>query len=146
MKVKDVMRNSVVTLNEGDSMSVADDVMSMGRIRHLPVINSQRHIVGIVTQRDLYKAAISSVLGFKKTKEHEWLGKIKVADVMTKTVTSIDSEDGVIEAVNKMLEKKFGCLPVTDKEGCLVGLLTESDCLRCFRDLMKMGTFKEILS
>src|SRR6476659_9912182 len=99
MKVKDVMRNSVVTLNEGDSMSVADDVMSMGRIRHLPVINSQRHIVGIVTQRDLYKAAISSVLGFTKTKEHEWLGKIKVRDVMIKNVTTIDMDASMTDAV-----------------------------------------------
>lgn len=146
MKVKDVMRTSVVTLQEGDNMSVADDVMSMGRIRHLPVVDSQRHLVGLVTQRDLYKSAISSVLGFTKTKEHEWLGNIRVADVMTKTVTSIDSEAGVGEAVDKMLEKKFGCLPVTDTDGCLVGLLTESDCLRCFRDLLKMGTFKEMLS
>ncbi len=146
MKVKDIMRSSVVTLHASDSLGVADDVMSMGRIRHLPVVDSHRRVVGLVTQRDLYKAAISSVLGFTKTKAHEWLGKIDVSDVMTVGVTTVDMEAGVVEAVDKMLSKKFGCLPVIDKDGCLVGLITESDCLRCFRDLMKAGTFKEMLS
>jgi len=146
MKVKDVMRRSVVTLSADDNLSVADDVMTMGRIRHLPVVDSRRRVVGLVTQRDLYKAAISSVLGFTKAKEHEWLGKIKVSDAMTKKVTTIDMEAGITDAVDKMLSKKFGCVPVTDTDGCLVGLLTESDCLRCFRDLLKAGSFKELLS
>jgi len=146
MKVKDIMRSSVVTLHTSDSLGVADDVMSMGRIRHLPVVDSHRRVVGLVTQRDLYKAAISSVLGFTKAKAHEWLGKIDVSDVMTVGVTTVDMEAGIVEAVDKMLSKKFGCLPVIDKDGCLVGLVTESNCLRCFRDLMKAGTFKEMLS
>ena len=146
MKVKDVMRSSVVTLGADDNLSVADDVMTMGRIRHLPVVDGRRRVVGLVTQRDLYKAAMSSVLGFTKAKEHEWLGTIKVSDVMTKKVMTIDTEAGITDAVDKMLSKKFGCLPVTDTEGCLVGLLTESDCLRCFHDLLKAGAFKELLS
>jgi CBS domain-containing protein len=146
MKVKDVMRSSVVTLGAEDNLSVADDVMTMGRIRHLPVVDGHRRVVGIVTQRDLYKAAISSVLGFTKAKEHEWLGKITVSDVMTKNVTTIDMDASMTDAVDKMLSKKFGCVPVTDTDGCLVGLLTESDCLRCFRDLLKAGSFKALLS
>lgn len=146
MKVKDIMRSSVVTLHESDNLGVAEDVMSLGRIRHLPVVDSHRQVVGLVTQRDLYKSAISSVLGFTTSKAHEWLGRIKVREVMTVGVTTVDREAGVVEAVDKMLSKKFGCLPVIDQEGCLVGLITESDCLRCFRDLMKAGTFKEMLS
>lgn len=146
MKVKDVMRTSVVTLHVTDNLGVADDVMDMGRIRHLPVVDGQRRVVGILTQRDLYKAAISSVLGFTKSKAHEWLGKINVSDVMIAGVTTVDQEAGLVDAVEKMLSKKFGCLPVIDQDGCLVGLITESDCLRCFRDLMKAGRFKELLS
>jgi CBS domain-containing protein len=146
MKVKDVMRRSVVTLGADDNVSVADDVMTMGRIRHLPVVDGRKRVVGMVTQRDLYKAAMSSVLGFTKAKEREWLGQIKVSDAMTTKVTTIDTEASITDAVDKMLSKKFGCLPVTDTDGCLVGLLTESDCLRCFRDLLKAGSFKELLS
>jgi CBS domain-containing protein len=146
MKVKDLMRTHVVTLHSMDMLGVAEDIMNMGRIRHLPVVDADNRVVGIVTQRDLYRAAISSVLGFDREKEHEWLGKVKVQDVMTRTVTMIGSEAGVVEAVDKMVTEKIGSLPVVNEQGKLVGLLTETDCLRCFRDLLKMGTFKEWLS
>lgn len=146
MKVKDLMRMSVVTLHTSDALGIADDIMGMGRIRHLPVVDANNRVVGLVTQRDLYKAAISSVLGFDRAKEHEWLGKVKVGDVMTEEVVTVKADAGVVEAVEKMVTEKFGCLPVTDEDGKLVGLLTETDCLRCFRDLLKMGTFKDLLS
>jgi acetoin utilization protein AcuB len=146
MKVKDLMRTNVVTLHVTDALAIAEDIMNMGRIRHLPVVDADNRVVGIVTQRDLFKASISSVLGFDRTKEHEWLGKVTVRDVMTKKVTMIAPEGGVVEAVDKLVTDKIGCLPVVDGQGKLLGLLTETDCLRCFRDLLKMGTFKDWLS
>jgi acetoin utilization protein AcuB len=146
MKVKDLMRTHIVTLHFTDTLNVAEDIMSMGRIRHLPVLDGGNRVVGIVTQRDLYKASISSVLGFDRAREHEWLGKVKVQDIMTTTITMIGAEAGVVEAVDKMVTEKIGCLPVVDEQGKLMGLLTETDCLRCFRDLLKMGTFKDVLS
>jgi CBS-domain-containing membrane protein len=146
MKVKDLMRTQVVTLHNMDMLDVAEDIMNMGRIRHLPVLDGINRVVGIVTQRDLYKASISSVLGFDRTKEHEWLENVKVKDVMTKTVTMIGPEAGVVEAVEKMVNEKVGCLPVVDEQGKLMGLLTETDCLRCFGDLLKIGTFKDKLA
>jgi CBS-domain-containing membrane protein len=146
MKVKDLMRTNVVTLQAADVLGVADDIMNMGRIRHLPVVDPANRVIGIVTQRDLYKASVSSVLGFDRAKEHEWLGKVRVRDIMTTNVITIDAEAGVVEAVDKMITGKIGSLPVVDENGKLVGLLTETDCLRCFHDLLKMGTFKEWLS
>lgn len=146
MKVKDLMRTNVVTLQAADVLGVADDIMSMGRIRHLPVVDPANRVIGIVTQRDLYRASVSSVLGFDRAKEHEWLGQVRVRDIMTTNVITIDAEAGVVEAVDKMITGKIGSLPVVDENGKLVGLLTETDCLRCFHDLLKMGTFKEWLS
>jgi CBS domain-containing protein len=65
---------------------------------------------------------------------------------MTKQVVMVDAEAGVSEAVDKFVSDKIGCLPVADAQGKLVGLLTETDCLRCLRDLLKMGKFTELLS
>ncbi len=146
MKVRDIMHTSVITLHSSDKLNVAEDIMTMGRIRHLPVVDGHNRVVGIVTQRDLYKAAISSVLGFDREKEQEWLGNVKVVDVMTTEILTVSAEAGVIETVDKLLTMKIGCLPVVDAEGKLIGVITETDCLRCFRDLLKMGTFKDTLS
>ena len=146
MQVRDIMHTSVVTLHSSDKLNVAEDIMTMGRMRHLPVVDGHNRVVGIVTQRDLYKAAISSVLGFDRDKEQEWLGNVKVVDVMTTEVVTVAAEAGVIETVEKLLTMKIGCLPVVDAEGKLIGVITETDCLRCFRDLLKMGTFKDTLS
>ena len=146
MKVKDLMRTNVVSLHIGDTLGVAEDIMSMGRIRHLPVVDEEQRVVGLVSQRDLFRASVSSVLGFDRAKEHEWLGAIKVRDIMTTPVVTVDAEAGVAEAVDKCVADKIGCLPVADAQGKLVGLVTETDCLRCLRDLLKLGTFKEFLS
>ena len=146
MKVKDLMRTNVVTLHVSDTLDVAEDIMKMGRIRHLPVVEANKHVVGMVSQRDLFRASISSVLDFAHSTEEEWLKNIKVKDVMSDTIISIGSEAGVLEAVEKFMDEKFGCLPVVDDDQVLVGLLTETDCLRCFHDLLKAGTFKELLS
>jgi CBS domain-containing protein len=145
MKVRNLMRIHVVTLGVSDTLDLAEDIMRMGRIRHLPVVEADNRLVGILSQRDLFKASLSSVLGFAQEKEHEWLGKVPVREVMTQEVVTTEPEVGVVEAVDKLIAGKFGCLPVVDN-GRLVGLLTETDCLRCFRDLLKAGTFAELLS
>ena len=146
MKVKDLMRTNVVSLRIGDTLGVAEDIMSMGRIRHLPVVDEDDRLVGLVSQRDLFRASVSSALGFDRDKEHEWMGRIRVRDIMTKQVVTVDPEAGVSDAVEKFVADKIGCLPVTDEQGKLAGLLTETDCLRCFRDLLKLGKLKEVLS
>lgn len=146
MKVKNLMHTSLATLQISDTLDIAEDVMRMGRIRHLPVVNADKRIVGLVTQRDLFKASISSVLGLSRENEHEWIGTIKVKDVMTQEVITVSPETEIVEAVDKLLTAKFSSLPVVDETGVLIGLLTETDCLGCFHDLLKMGTFQDVLS
>ena len=139
MRVRDVMRSHVVTLSMFDSLDVATDIMTIGRIRHLPVIDRDRGLVGIVSQRDLLKAGISSVLGIGESGQREWLGKVSVIEVMTRNVTTIGSDAGVTEAMSRLISGKIGCLPVVDEHGKLAGLVTETDSLRCFNDLMQAG-------
>ncbi len=145
MHVKDLMRRQVVTLSSTSTLDIATDIMTMGRIRHLPVVDDAGTLVGIVTQRDLYRAAISSVLRLGEKAEREWLGKVPVFDVMTADVVTVGPEDGIIDALTRLLDRKVGALPVVE-HGRLVGLLTETDCLRNFRDMLKTGRFTHLLS
>lgn len=126
--VREVMTASPATLNVTDRLDLARDIMTIGRVRHLPVVLDER-VVGIVSQRDLFRAAISSALKAAPKVELEWLSKIPICDVMAAPVYTAEADWTLPRAVNLMLEKRIGCLPVLEG-GELVGLLSESDCLR----------------
>src|SRR5512140_1793874 len=101
MFVRDLMQREVVTLDESDSLGLADDIMRLGRIRHMPVTAGGR-LVGILSQRDLFRAAISSVLRFRPNVEREWLAKIQVREVMRKPVFTIAPSASIRAAVQEM--------------------------------------------
>jgi len=128
MLVRDLMQREVTTLKAGESLGLADDIMQLGRIRHLPVVMAGV-VVGIVSQRDLYRAAMSSMLQMRRSAERDWLAGIPVRAVMTTDVITVAPDDTVHAAVELMLRHRIGCVPVVE-HGRLVGLLSESDCLR----------------
>jgi CBS domain-containing protein len=132
--VRDAMSVEVVTLRAGDHLDLANDIMTLGRIRHMPIVSGER-LVGLLTQRDLFRAAVSSVLAFRPAAEREWLAKIRVAEVMTKEVSTAHPDWTIRQAVDVMVDKRIGCLPVVDGDH-LVGLLSETDCLRLLAQML----------
>jgi len=137
------MQREVVTLEVEDSLGLADDLMRLGRIRHMPV-TARGRLVGIVSQRDLFRAAISSVLQFRTGVEREWLAKIPIREIMTAHVCSIGPEAPISEAAKVMLDKRIGCLPVVEGEQ-LVGLLSETDCMQYLVRLLTIAETKQQL-
>ncbi len=129
MLVRDLMTRDVKTLLAVDRLAVVDDLMRLGHIRHLPVVTADARVVGIVSQRDLFRAAVSSVLDFDRGAERDWFAKIPVATVMTTDVITIAPDAPIRAAVELMLARRIGCLPVVE-DGRLVGLVGETDCLR----------------
>lgn len=127
--VSEVMRRDFVSLEAHDKLDFADQVMRLGRIRHLPVLSGGR-LVGIVSSRDLLAASLSRVLHFARNQQASFLSMVEVAEVMTREVRSVPPETSLSEAARLMLRHKIGCLVVTDAEGTAVGLLTETDLLR----------------
>jgi CBS domain-containing protein len=143
MLVRDLMQDNVVALEASDTLDLADDIMRLGRIRHLPVIHAD-YVVGILSQRDLYRAAISSLLQLGRAEEQRFLAKVPVRAVMTPTPLVTTPDASIRSAVRVMLERKIGCLPVIEN-GRLVGLLSETDCLRYLEHVLAIGDAKEIL-
>jgi CBS domain-containing membrane protein len=135
MRVKDVMQKEVTTLDLADNLDVADDIMTLGRVRHLPVVDSKNRLVGIVSQRDLLKASVASVLNLDRTVEHDWLKAIPVRLAMIGDVSTVTPDTPLNSALTIMITKKIGCLPVVH-DGILVGLLTETDCLEILARLL----------
>jgi len=138
MRVDDLMEHEVVTLHVDDTLGLADDIMRLGRIRHLPVVSAEGALVGILSQRDLFRAALSSVLGGDATAQRDWLGSVHVRDVMTAAPVTVPPETPVRRAVELMLTRRIGCLPVVS-DTRLVGLLSETDCLRHLAHVLRLA-------
>lgn len=127
--VGEAMQTEVVTLGSGDRLDLADDIMRLGRIRHMPVLEGER-VVGIVSSRDLLAASLSKALDFEPAQRRTFLHSIEVREAMTSEVLSTGPDALLREAAETMLKRQIGCLPVVDADGNLVGLLTETDLVR----------------
>ncbi len=125
MTVKEVMVKEVATLDVNDELSLANDIMRLGRIRHLPVVEGNR-LAGIVSERDLFRSSLAHALGYDGQESRDMMKKLRIKDIMVKEVTTISPDTKICDAVRLMMAKKIGCLPVVEG-GHLVGLITETD-------------------
>jgi CBS domain-containing protein len=128
MKVREIMSTDVATVARNDELTIADDIMNMRRIRHLPVVEEGR-LVGVLTQRDLFHAALSTALNFGTKAQKEFLKTVAVKEVMTEDIRTIAPSADVKEAARLLVQHKIGCLPVVEN-GKLVGIVSETDLLK----------------
>jgi CBS domain-containing membrane protein len=127
--VEEIMTREVVTLNAEDALIEVDDLLKRNHIRHVPVVQGRR-LVGLVSHRDLIRALARHPPG-KATHPPT------VKDVMTAEVETVAPHASAREAIERLLDHKFGCLPVVDAQGELVGIVTEFDFLRLAHKLLK---------
>lgn len=127
LRVRDVMTREVTTLRRNDKLTIADDVMRLGRIRHMPVIDDDgAEIVGVVSQRDLFRGSLVRAFGYGEAAQRRVMATIAVKEVMSTDVVTTTPDADLAGAAAEMLERKIGCLPVVES-GELVGILTEAD-------------------
>ncbi len=131
-RVRELMTAGVATLRLDDELLIADQVMELGRIRHLPVLDDHGRLVGLVSQRDLFRSALLRSLEADPAVHRGQLRRLAVADVMSTPVHEIHPDAPLEVAARTMLERRIGCLPVID-EGRLIGILTEADFVAAFR-------------
>jgi CBS domain-containing protein len=128
LKVEDLMTREVRTLGRNDKLSVADELMRLGRLRHAVVLDEQESVAGVLSQRDIFLNALAWSLGQGEAGHRNTLELCVVKDVMHGDVVTIAPDAPLTDAAARMVEHKIGCLPVVvDDE--LVGILTESDFL-----------------
>jgi len=132
--VSEIMMGSPVTLKPDDTLNLANDVISLGRIRHIPVVEDGR-VVGVISDHDLMGAAASELFGLRQKNKSALLKAIPIKNVMKKRVVTVPPDAPIKDAAHLLKEKKIGCLPVISA-GTLVGLVTVSDVLRYLEDLL----------
>jgi CBS domain-containing protein len=128
MRVRDLMTAKPITVDPETPMLEARQRMVEDRIRHLVVVENGR-VVGIVTDRDIRLNLPSPATSLSVWELNYLLSKLTVGGVMTTGVLVVDPDRPVADAARIMMEHKIGALPVVE-EGCLVGIVTESDFLR----------------
>ena len=129
--VQDIMSAEVTTLGRNDTLLLAKDIMNLGRIRHFPVVEDDE-LVGVVSQRDLYRASLGTVMQYGEKAQRAFLESVAVKEIMVDPI-SIGPDATVRDAARLMMEHKIGCLPVL-KDSRLVGIVTETDMLQVVVD------------
>jgi len=125
MKVSSYMSESPTTINSDVDYREAFDIMHDKDLHHLPVVDADGKVVGILTQRDLQLAA-----------RHFREAGVDVSDVMHTPVVTISPDEPLYSAAERMIEGRLGGLPVVEGDR-IVGVVTERDLLRALVDLTK---------
>jgi acetoin utilization protein AcuB len=134
MLVEKRMRTQPITVAPQDSFRHAMALIRQRGIRHLPVVEGGR-LVGIVTDRDLRQASPSPATSLDIHELHYLLERVAVREIMTSPVITVTPDTPIDEAARIMLQDRIGCLPVL-RGTELVGIITETDILGAFVDLM----------
>ena len=129
LTVGDLMTSDVVAVRPGDTLGTLRDLLWEHNIRHMPVVDPDGDLVGLVSQRDLLRHALVDQSDVPTYVEDAVLDELTAADVMTAYVERVAPDADVRAAAQTMLDNKYGCLPVTVGDR-LVGILTESDFVR----------------
>ncbi|MBZ4688152.1 MAG: acetoin utilization protein AcuB [Clostridia bacterium] len=136
MLVEEIMVTKVVTVKPETKLKTALEITRKNNIRHLPVVNKNKKLVGIVSDRDLRSASPSPVYPGNESV----LEEVTMKDIMQESLITVHPMDFIEEAARLLYEHKIGCLPVV-RDNELVGIVTETDILRTLVELL--GFFKE---
>ncbi|MBW2562794.1 MAG: CBS domain-containing protein [Deltaproteobacteria bacterium] len=134
------MTKKVISIGKEVGLFEAHKKMVQNNIRHLPVVENDNTLIGIVTDRDI-RSGLPYEL-FKKDdfeKEKEKFSDLKVKDIMSKDPFTISPLHTIQDALLLIQEKRVGAFPVVDEQGKLKGILSVRDLLRTFTNVLGIG-------
>jgi acetoin utilization protein AcuB len=141
LRVADCMTRGVATIHSDALARGAAEMMRTRRIRHLPVVDREGGLVGIVTDRDLRQVLFDPAVQARVGSLADALQTVTVRDVMTWAVLTVQPETPLRDAARLMHERKVGALPVV-ANGRVVGILSETDVLKAFAQALGQGFAK----
>jgi CBS domain-containing membrane protein len=120
------MTQEVLSVEQNQKLATADDVMRLGRVRHVLVVDEEGGLQGVVSQRDLFHGGLLRALGYGTRAKQQALESLLVKDAMKADPITTTPEASLESAACLMAKHKIGCLPVLEV-GRVVGILTEGD-------------------
>jgi len=125
--VQSWMSSKVITITPDTTVPDAHKIMSKEEIRRLPVVNRNGRLVGIVTLGDVREAEPSQATSLNIWELNYLLSNLNIKTIMSKNPITVTPKATIGEVARTMLENRISGLPVVDKNGDLVGIITESD-------------------
>ena len=129
------MTRNPVTATPDMSVGEASDLMKREKVHRLPVLDKNKNLVGVITEKDVLYASPSPATSLSIHEMAYLLSKLKVKDLMTKDVVTITEDTTVEEAARLMVDQDLSCLPVVNATGKLVGIVSKSDMFRILLEL-----------
>lgn len=126
LKVRDLMTEKVLSIKANEDLARLNNIMTDINVRHVPVVDDEENVIGIVSQRDLLSSALDEEGAFPASQQREMLQNVKVEEIMVTNPETAEPDQDIVEAGQSMLDSKLGCLPVVE-DTRLVGILTEAD-------------------
>ena len=127
-EVADVMTGKVVTLSPHHSFNDVANLMNDRYFRHCVVIDQAGAVVGVISDRDILRSLARNPNSRSKSLDQ----------IMTKQPITVKRNTPIIDAVGKMLAKRINCLPVIDDEARVCGIVTSTDLLKSYQQLLEL--------
>lgn len=139
MFVSKSMSRKLITIEQDADILEANKKMSEHRIRHLPVVEKDNLLIGIVSDRDIRSAVPFGALhDYDKMKQDKKLSALKIKDIMTIDPFTISPFNTIQDALILIQKTRVGAFPVVDEQGKLKGIISVRDLLRTFINVMGM--------
>jgi len=126
MRVDELMTRALVTIGHDATVVDAWTLMRTRQVRHLPVLDAERRLIGILTDHDLRQVILERAVGEEPARSAPPLAGLRVNEIMTWGVVMVRPDADVRDAARIMQERKLGALPVAEG-GRVVGMLTATD-------------------
>ncbi len=127
-EVADVMIGKVVTLSLHHSLSDAAKLMNNRLFRHCVVVDNERRVVGVISDRDILRAL---------NRSPSWQTK-SLGQIMTRAPYTVKRNTPICDAVAKLLAKRINCLPVVNDDGTICGIVTTTDLMKSYQQLLEL--------
>jgi len=142
INIDEIMTTDPCTLRGTDTINEARQIMTEKHIRHIPIIDSENHVLGLVTQRDVLAATGPVLLPSDKSDSVGANADIKLSEIMIRNVRVVHQSDSLRQAAVYLQAHKYGCLPVVSDD-FLVGIITDSDFIAIAINLLEQAELSE---
>lgn len=130
------MTAPAITVHADEPLHRVEEKMRVKGIRHLAVVDRRERVVGVITQRDLYRTLSPRRAEEGPVYDPGLLDEFILEKVMTLDPTTLGPEDAISDAIRIMAYQRYGCIPIVDGEKRILGIVTQPDVLKYVASLL----------